>query len=48
MEVIVNQELLALVGPTRTKKGCINYDRQRPVNRMEYSTTRKLFGANRG
>ena len=26
MEETVKQELLALVGPTRTEEGCINYD----------------------
>ena len=31
MEEIVKQELIALVSPTRSEKGCINYDLHRSV-----------------
>jgi quinol monooxygenase YgiN len=32
MEETVEQELLALVGPTRTEEGCINYDLHRSLD----------------
>ena len=32
MEETVKQELLALVGPTRTEEGCINYDLHHSVD----------------
>jgi quinol monooxygenase YgiN len=32
MEETVNQELMALVAPTRSEKGCINYDLHRSID----------------
>jgi len=35
MEETVKQELLALVGPTRTEEGCINYDLHQSLDAKE-------------